>query len=138
MSYRKPIKLLTTINAKTIKGEKLGYTTYIMYLSPYTNNSKGINICPYASKGCAKACLFGSGAARFNKVQQSKRNKTEYYLQDRQGFLSQLDREIGEAIKRHKNKDTVPVFRLNGTSDIAWEKQKIRNGKNIFELYPNV
>jgi hypothetical protein len=40
------------------KGEKLGYTTYIMYLAPYTQNSKGINLCSHASVGCAKACLF--------------------------------------------------------------------------------
>lgn len=138
MSYTKPTKLLSTINAKTIKGEKLGYTTYIMYLSPYTDNSKGINLCPHASKGCAKACLFGSGAARFDKVQQGKRNKTEYYLADRKAFLEQLDKEVGQAVKRHQNKDTIPVFRLNGTSDIAFEKFKIREGKNIFELYPFV
>jgi len=138
MSYKKPTKLLSTINAKTVKGEKFGYTTYIMYLSPYTDNSKGVNLCPHASKGCAKACLFGSGAARFDKVQQGKRNKTEYYLHDRQAFLAQLDKEVGLAVKRHENKDTIPVFRLNGTSDIAFEKQKIRDGKSIFELYPDV
>ena len=35
--------LLTTNNTKTLKGAKLGYKTYIMYLAPYTQNSKGIN-----------------------------------------------------------------------------------------------
>ena len=32
------------------------------------------------SEGCAKACLFNSGAARFNRVQAGKINKTEYFL----------------------------------------------------------
>jgi hypothetical protein len=137
MSFKKT-KLLSTINAKTVKGEKLGYITYIMYLSPFTDNSKGINLCPHASAGCAKACLFGSGAARFDAVQAGKRNKTEYFLADRTAFLEQLDLEVSKAEKKHLGTDLIPVFRLNGTSDIAWEKFKIRDGKNIFELHPNV
>jgi hypothetical protein len=138
MSFKKPTKLLSTINAKTVKGEKYGYVTYIMYLSPFTDNSKGINLCPHASDGCAKACLFGSGAARFDKVQNGKRNKTEYFLADRTAFLAQLDDEVTKAEKKHEGTDLIPVFRLNGTSDIVWEKFKIRDNKNIFELHPNV
>jgi hypothetical protein len=30
-----------------------------------------------------------------------------------------------------------PVFRLNGTSDLSWEKYTI-NDKNLFELFPTV
>ena len=43
-NYTVPKNLLSTNNAKTIKGGKLGYTTYIMYLAPFTQNSKGINL----------------------------------------------------------------------------------------------
>lgn len=138
--YTKTSKLLTTNNAKTIKGEKLGYTTYIMYLAPYTQNSKGINLCSHASEGCAKACLFSSGAARFNRVQQGKINKTEWFLDNRAEFLAKLDAEI-TVIKnkaKHQTSENIPVIRLNGTSDIPWEKFKIRDGKNIFELHPTV
>ena len=153
MNYTIPNNLLSTNNAKTIKGEKVGYTTYIMYLSPFTQNSKGINLCSHASAGCAKACLFSSGAARFDNVQAGKVNKTEYFLADRVKFLNQLDNEIAKAVKMHSlvdgekqyKKNGVDVLRykkfairLNGTSDIAFEKFKIRDGKNIFELYPNV
>lgn len=140
MSYSKSKNLLSTNNAKTIKGEKLGYTTYIMYLSPFTQNSKGINLCSHASKGCAKACLFSSGAARFDRVQQGKRDKTEWFLDNRTEFLEKLDAEI-TAIKnkkKHQTSENIPVIRLNGTSDITWEKFKIRDGKNIFELHPTI
>jgi hypothetical protein len=54
-------KLLTTNNAKTIKGEGKGYITYILYMSSFRQNSKGINLCSHASQGCADACLFSSG-----------------------------------------------------------------------------
>lgn len=136
MNYTIPNNLLSTQNAKTIKGEKKGYTTYIMYLAPYNQNSKGINLCSHASKGCAKACLFGSGAARFPKVQEGKINKTEYFLDDRKAFLEQLDAEISKIVAKHEKAGTKFAIRLNGTSDIRFEKFKIRDGKNIFELHP--
>ena len=137
MSYYKST-LLTTNNHKTIKGEKLGYVTYIMYMSPYTQNSAGINLCPHASKGCSEACLFKSGfGGMYNTVQNGRINKTEWYLENRGEFMLQLDKEIGNAIRKNKDK-AIPVFRLNGTSDIRWEKIKVREGKNIFELYPDV
>ena len=150
--YTIPKNLLSTQNSKTIKGEKKGITTYIMYLSPYTDNSKGINLCSHASIGCANACLFGSGAARFNAVQNGKRNKTEYFLADRKNFLIQLKNEISKIVTMHdaiigneligKNGDAIRyknfAIRLNGTSDISFEKFKIENDKNIFELFTNV
>jgi len=135
-NYTIPTNLLSVNNAKTIKGEKKGYTTYIMYLAPYNQNSKGINLCSHASKGCAKACLFGSGAARFPKVQQGKINKTEYFLDDRKSFLEQLDNEIAKIVAKHEKNGTKFAIRLNGTSDIPFEKFKIRDNKNIFELHP--
>jgi hypothetical protein len=106
-------------------------------MSPFTDNSKGINLCPHASAGCSAACLFKSGfGGMYDGVQEGRRNKTEWYLANRNEFMAQLDLEIGKAIKKNEGK-AIPVFRLNGTSDIRWEKIKVREGKNIFELYPD-
>lgn len=138
VNYTIPKNLLSTNNEKTVKGQKLGYTTYIMYLAPHTQNSKGKNLCPKASKGCAKACLFKSGAARFNRVQAGKINKTEYFLANRKAFLFQLVAEIAKIEKKHNKLGTKFAIRLNGTSDLSWENFKIRDKKNIFELFPNV
>lgn len=131
--------LLTTNNAKTTKGEKLGYMTYILYMSPFTLNSKGINVCSHASKGCADSCLFGSGhGGMFPKVQQGRINKTEYFLHNRTAFLFQLKSEIEKAVKKNEGK-AIPVFRLNGTSDLPYEKYRVfEGGKNIFEVFPDV
>lgn len=165
--YKIPKVLLTTENSKTVKGEKLGYTTYIMYLSPHTQNSKGANLCANASPGCAKACLHKSGAARFDQVQNGKLNKTEYYLADRRGFMRQLAKELTKIEVKHdaivgdekaigtKGKVLYKKFavRLNGTSDIPFENLRLFrmvNGKiwvykkpkkylqNIFELFPEI
>lgn len=167
MIYTIPKTLLSTKNSKTIKGEKFGYTTYIMYLAPHTQNSKGANLCPNASAGCAKACLFNSGAARFTNVQQGKINKTEFYLDNRQYFMTKLVHELQKIEKRHadiqgdklvgRTGKTIRykkfAVRLNGTSDIPFENIRIfhyendrlvvskkpkKEYLNIFELFPNI
>lgn len=154
LDYKIPSKLLTTNNAKTIKGSKLGYTTYIMYLAPHKQNSKGVNLCAKASKGCAKACLFKSGAARFDAVQQGKINKTEYFLADMLGFMEQLYNEITKIVSTHAKIEGEKqisfngkvlrykkfAIRLNGTSDFPFENLRFKDkgNKNIFELFPDV
>ena len=102
-------------NAKTSKN---AVETYILYLSPYTQNSKKINVCPKASKGCAAACLFTAGRGRMSNVQSSRMNKTEYYLNDKSKFINQLAKEIKKAILKATVKGNDIAFRLNGTSDI--------------------
>ncbi len=133
---RKP--LLSTNNFKTLKGEKLGYITYILYMTPFTHNSKGINVCSHASKGCAEACLVGSGfGGMYTNVMNGRKAKTEYFLSSRIEFLQQVKTEIDKAIKKNAGKAIVTI-RLNGTSDIPYEKFKIFDGKNIFEQFPEI
>jgi hypothetical protein len=139
-TYYKPTSLLTTENPKTIKGEKYGFTTYILYLSPYKQNSQGKNICPMASLGCASACLTGSGfGGMFPAVASGRRNKTELFLQDRNLFLNMLYSEIAQIELKHKIEKTKFVIRLNGTSDLSYEKFIIPyTGKNIFESFKKI
>ena len=113
MSNKRP--LLSTNNFKTVKGEKLGYRTYILYMSAFKQNSKGINVCSHASAGCAASCLVGSGmGGMYTTVQKGRINRTEFFLNDRLGFLFQLKGEIESAIRLNKDK-AIPVIRLNGT-----------------------
>jgi hypothetical protein len=136
--------LLSINNHKTIKSLKfktrkgLPYITYIMYLSPFKQNSKGINLCPHASKGCSESCLFESGfGGIYDEVKQGRINRTELFLRDKVGFMERIKFEIERAISKHKGEKEV-VIRLNGTSDIVFEKFKVFNGKNIFEIFPRV
>ena len=51
-------------NAKTIKGQKKGYLTGIVYLAPH--DVAGVNVCSMSElAGCRKACLFTAGHAGF-------------------------------------------------------------------------
>ncbi len=139
MSYRKPKNLLTTNNTKTVKGEKYGWKTFILYMSPFNQNAKGVNICPQATAGCAEACLFGSGfGGIYTSVENARINKTNYFLSDRKAFLMQLYTEITEIVKKFENKEEKVCIRLNGTSDLSWEKFKVMDGKSLMELFPSV
>jgi hypothetical protein len=52
--------------------------------------------------------------------------------------MLQLYLDIKKAIKQSEKLGLIPVFRLNGTSDLAWEKYEVQDGKNIFQMFPNV
>ena len=128
-------KLLNNGNAKTIKGEKLGFITFGLHLAPF--NLSGYNVCAWASKGCSEACLNTAGRGKFNMVQESRKKKTKWFFNDKENFMRQLVKEIGNAIKLASKKDMKPCFRLNLTSDIAWESQKF-NGVKLMDIFPNV
>jgi hypothetical protein len=138
-TVKKRTALLSTNNAKTIKGEGKGYITYILYMSSYTANSKGINLCSHASKGCAESCLVGSGfGGMYTGVMKGRMAKSDYFLNDRVEFLQQLKKEIARAVEKHKKDGAIVTIRLNGTTDIRFEKFRIFDGLNIFEIFPDV
>lgn len=115
--YTIPKNLLSkgTSNIKTAKNN---LKTYILYLAPYNQNSKGINICPKASKGCAAACLFTAGRGRFDNVKKARINRTEYYLADKERFCLQLASELVKINNTAKKRGEQVAIRLNGTSDL--------------------
>jgi len=104
-----------TTNAKTSKNK---LTTFILYLSPSTQNSKGINLCPFASKGCVKSCLYTAGMGKFSNVQEARTRKSEYLINDKKEFYQQIEKEITNKVKYYQRKEEKIAVRLNGTSDV--------------------
>jgi hypothetical protein len=74
----------------------------------------------------------------FSTTQNSRINRTKYFRYDRQKFLEQLDYEIKLGVKRANNKGLKFAVRLNGTSDLSFEKFIVRDNKNLMELNPSV
>ena len=122
------MKLLNGGNHKTVKGESFGWKTYGLHLSPF--NISGNNVCPNASAGCAAACLNTAGRGAMHNVQEARIRKTQFFFNDRKGFLFQLLKEIKSAVKSAARKELTPCFRLNLTSDIAWERYIIPSFKS--------
>lgn len=139
--HRKVQSLLSVnADAKTVKGQKAGILTGVLYLAP--NNQSGFEVCPKASEGCKAACLYTAGRGRFSKIQESRINKTLWFFEDRESFMARLVKDI-ESLERKANRENmIPAVRLNGTSDIAWGKIRVsRNGanyRNIMEAFPHI
>ena len=131
-------KLLSTANPKIQKGTKLGYLSFILHLAPYTVAGVG-NVCPKATKGCIAACLNTAGRGGMftpeqgtNTIQEARKRKTRYFFADRDGFIADLKADIAKAIRYAKKQGLTPVFRLNGTSDLSFEKY------GVIEAFPDV
>lgn len=124
-------------NAKTVKGDG-EWITAILYMAPY-KLAKGINVCPLADlAGCASACLNTAGRGKFNSIQTTRIKKTQWYADNRDDFMDQLDNDVLRFQKKCDKENKKPAIRLNGTSDIRWELYKYQDGKNIFQRYPNI
>jgi hypothetical protein len=77
-----------------------------------------------------------------NVIQKARIRKTKMFFETRNYFMTLLVADIELAIKQSKRMNLIPVFRLNGTSDLAFEKYEVvRNGKffrNIFAAFSEV
>ena len=136
-------KLLSTANPKIQKGTKMGYLSFILHLAPA--DLSGRETCPKRTAGCTAACLNTAGRGGMfrkgettNTIQRARIRKTQYFFNRRQDFMLDLVADIRKAIKFAERKGLTPVFRLNGTSDLSWEKYDAVPGQNIFEMFPGV
>jgi len=139
------MKLLSvSADAKTVKGEKLGYLTGVMYFAPA--DISGYEVCPMRSEGCSAACLgwhagrvniIKRGAAS-NVIRDSRTAKTRWYFEDRAAFMGALVKEINALIRKAQREGLEPVVRLNGSSDIPWERVPVNGADNIMALFPEI
>ena len=136
-------KLLSTANPKIQKGTKLGYLSFILHLAP--SDLSGKNTCPKATKGCIAACLNTAGRGGMfkrgettNVIQKARIRKTQYFFNNRAGFMKDLYADICKGIRLANKLGLEPVFRLNGTSDLSWEKYEMTEGKNVFDVFAGI
>jgi hypothetical protein len=140
--YKSKNLLSVSADSKTVKGEKLGFLTGILYIKP---DSK---ICPNSkAAGCAASCLYTAGRGAFDSVRQGRINKGLWLKADFSGFMAQLCANIETLQKKAKKQGLTPVVRLNGTSDLDWQNMPFtvqdRHGitvfsGNIFQRFPGV
>ena len=118
-----------------------GYLTAIMYLAPA--GLSGRQVCAFRSAGCEAACLNTSGNGAFANVQAGRLRKTRLWFDDRSQFWTDLIGDIQKHVAVAISEDKRPAVRLNGTSDIPFEKvavivDGIRLADNIMEFFPGV
>jgi hypothetical protein len=137
-------KLLSTANPKIQKGTEKGYLSFILHLAPA--DLSGREVCPKRTKGCTAACLNTAGRGGMfrrgettNVIQKARIRKTQYFFENRDQFMKDLYHDIRKAIAFAERKGLKPVFRLNGTSDLSWEKYTVgTTDMNLFQLFSTV
>lgn len=88
--------ILQIENAKTKKGEALGWLTGISYLAP-ANESGVMNTCTFATygdDGCADVCIYKHGRGRFTNTIKARIAKTVFLFEHRLDFLASLRYDI--------------------------------------------
>jgi hypothetical protein len=129
------MKLLTTHNTKLERGEALGYDSYILHLAPANSSGFG-NVCPGSTPACRALCLGRtSGRMRMPQTRAAQDYRTWLWFHRRSQFLEMLYGDIAAGIRRSEKRGQVPVFRLNGTSDIRWEKHGILDDFRGIQFY---
>ena len=131
-------KLLTVqADAKTVKGERAGYITAVLYLAP--SDLSGVNLCAMAKLAdCEIPCLNVSGrgemaaggnlthemlrsGTRTNTVQLARLRKAKLFNDRPSYFMLILAQDIAKFVHYARKLGLIPCIRLNGTSDIRWE-----------------
>lgn len=111
--------VILSSNAKVEKGEKLGYLTTCIHLSPGTESVEfgGINMCMKASAFCGSGCLNKSGMHQMATHLHKRVALTLWFLMDRSSFMARLLAELRSFATKARKKGLLPAIRPNGLSD---------------------
>jgi hypothetical protein len=113
---------------KTKKSLGIGVLAKVLFLTP------GV-FCPNATQGCLEACLgHSSGRMQMPTHALARDRRTALYVEKKQLFLQMLTVEISRLEEEARRLGLVPAVRLNGSSDLPWE----RLHAEIFKEFPNV
>lgn len=129
------------------KSEKAGVYSGILHLAPA--NLAGFNVCATAVRqnlDCVKFCLNKAGRGGIfakgqdtNIIQRARIRRTQAFFTDRASFFAELVKDIKKLQNKAFDRDMIAAVRLNGTSDIPWEKIKIPGiDRTIMEFFPDV
>ena len=125
--------VFTYENAKTVKGESLGWVTAIRYLAP-SNESGRWNVCPNAGH-CASVCLYTAGCGIFASTQAARIRKTVWRMTDKRGHFAAARAEIALAEKRASLAGMRLAVRVNGTSDLPGDAVTLAKALPSVQFY---
>lgn len=138
-------------NAKTVKGERLGYLTGVLYLAPA--QLSGYQVCAMAATAqCEEACLNKAGLGGiYTSIQKARIAKTKRFFENRDAFMLDVVKSIKSLIRLARKPRRVKgrfakafqvLVRLNGTSDIRWENVPVTidgiEYRNLMEAFPDI
>lgn len=129
---KKAQKIFGEENAKTVKGESLGWLTLVRYLAPA--DESGVNVCPRAG-ACKSVCLYTAGRGSMQKTKDARIAKTLDAVNNRQAHLGRAALEITAARKRAKALGLKLAVRMNGTSDLPADARALATSFPDVQFY---
>jgi hypothetical protein len=71
-------------------------------------------------------------------VKAGRVRKTQLFFEDAPRFVDMLAADIDALVRRAAKRNLIPCVRLNGTSDIPWERMRGSDGRTLMAVFPNV
>jgi hypothetical protein len=132
-------------SAKAVKAREFGYLNGINYMAPANLAGAG-NLCPHASPGCLALCLgWFSGQAGIvandsdiNAARASRIAKARLFMGDRKAFFQLAIDGACNVLRQARRQGLKPCLRLNGSTDIAWERVKMESGLTLIDFFDRV
>lgn len=123
-----PPRTLLSTSAKLDKCESVGVLARVLYLTPGA-------FCPSATEGCLESCLgHTSGRMGFSTHAGVRDARTALFLERPIVFMKRLRAELTLLDAEALQYGLRPAARLNGTSDIFWE----RFDEDLFSDFPAI
>lgn len=123
-----PARQLLSTSSKIEKCKSVGVLAKVLYLTPGT-------LCPGATPGCLESCLgHTSGRMGFSTHTEARDYRTALYLERPIVFVKRLRAELTLLVAEALQFGLRPAVRLNGTSDLLWE----RFDPDLFSDFPEI
>jgi hypothetical protein len=113
-------RLLSAANHKQEKGE--GYRSVGLTLTPRATGRAGRNLCPFATKGCARSCFADFDRLAWPKVKRAAVARALLLGRNHELFRAILKADLARELALAGLFMGV-VARLNVVSDVAWERE---------------
>ncbi len=93
-------------------------------------------MCPWATDKCAADCLgLTAGMLAMPAQQEAQYKRTRFFVEHEADFLAQMTGEIDAFIAKAKRANMKPAIRLNGATDILWERFNIIRDRPLIQFY---
>lgn len=115
---------------------KKGILTAVMHFAPHGYGGVP-DYCRHSSPGCRKNCIFHSGRMGLSQG-KAQVERTKRFAANPKQYVDELTADIGKLKNFSHKKGYALAVRLNGTSDLDWERIVGTNGTTPIEDHEDV
>lgn len=118
-------------------GGHVSVVSAVQYLRPQAVAGFG-NVCVAAGIECKGCYAFGGRAAFDPRVDVARQARMQFRHEDNGAYLAAIAGEIACILASANAADGTPAVRLNGLSDIMWERVPVGDAASFMDAFPAV